>query len=74
MKLLDNFLNQVLINNLSKFIIADFISDLTIIKFDLKLIIIINGLIFILSLICSISVLLSLRKIKPINIIKAKEL
>ena len=70
---LDDFINNIIIINISRFLLTDAIEGLVLIEYRPIMLAIINGIILILSLISSISILLKLRNIKPINIIKEKE-
>lgn len=70
MVILDNYINEIIVNNLARFLISDLIKELVIIEYRPILLGIINGILLILSLISSISILVKLRNIKPINIIK----
>ena len=72
--LIDGFVNQILIDNLSKFLIPEFVQGLEIISFNPYLLLFINGIVAFISLGCSFNILSSLRNIEPINIIKSKEL
>lgn len=74
MILLDTPINNILVTNLVNYLKIDLIKDVIIVKFELSLMAIVNGLIILLALITSIISLLRLRKIKPINIIKEKEI
>ena len=70
---LDGYINEILIVNIMRFINNDVIKDLLIIDIN-PWIIIVNLLgIFTLTILCSLTLMLTLRKIKPINIIRKHE-
>ena len=74
MNALDGYINSILIENLQNFLSTNLINDLVIIKFNLQSSLIINGVLLVLLLITSFMSLFRLRDIKPINIIKSKEI
>lgn len=67
---LDDYLNSILVNSYVNFQHTNILSHVTVIKFKPGLVILTYSIIFVFTLICSSTLLFSLRKIKPINIIK----
>ena len=70
---LDNYINQILIENIILFLNNDLIRDMTLLEFEPERILLNLLGISILTVVSSLSLLLTLRKIKPINIIRRGE-
>ena len=70
---LDDVINNILLENIMLFLNNTYIRDLSIISFNPILIIVNLVVLSLLTILSSSSLLLILRKIKPINIIRKKE-
>ena len=73
MILFDDLINMLLIESLMRDLNTNLIQNMVIIEFKLKPMIIINGIIAVITLITSTSIISILKRLKPINIIRNKD-
>ena len=70
MQLLDGGMNKLLVYSFMLFLNTDLIKDMVIIKFNLPILLICGGVVFVITLITSSTILNYLKKLKPIDIIR----
>ena len=73
MILFDDLINMLLIESMMRYLNTNLIENMVIIEFKLQPMIIINGIIAVITLFTSTSIISILKKLKPINIIRNKD-